>query len=151
MRYLGLSIISSAIAVTSLMRPSVAQEQLTGEVQAATPCQLYAQSEAPACPQVMIPIKSTLQAIPVGRPRNRRAILLKSDSDGHISALIHGGTYRIVLRRVETTAGRFNPRSLKITPNRVLASRSTSPTLFLISHRSRPTISVGISPSLTSD
>jgi hypothetical protein len=151
MRYLGLSIITSTIALSSLIGTSAAQEQLTGEVQAITPCELYAEHEAPACPPIMIPIKSTLQAIPIGRSRSRRAILLKSDSDGHISATIPSGRYKIVLRRVATSLGRFNPRSLKITPNGLLTAPSAAPTLFLVSHRSRPTINVGISPRITSD
>lgn len=151
MRYIGLRIITTAIALLSVTGASAAQERLSGEVQATTPCDLYAKNEEPICPQIMIPIKSTLEAIPEDRPTRRRPILLKSNSDGHISALIPRGKYRIVLRRVETATGRFNPRSLKITPNGLLAASSTSPTLFLVSHRSRPAINVGISPGVTSD
>lgn len=152
MRYKGLSLITATIALTSLLGTSAAQERFTGEVQAITSCELYAESDAPACPQIMVPIKSILVAVPIGRERERRlSILLRSNIDGHISAMIPSGRYRIVLRRVETPAGRFNPRALKITPNGLMAAPSTAPTLFLVSHRSRKTLNQGIAVGVTSD
>lgn len=145
MRHLVLSVITTTIAAFSCITTSAAQARLSGEVQAITPCDLYSESDAPVCPQVMIPVKSTLQAIPVGSKGTRRTIVLRSNDDGHLSAsLPRTGRYKIVLRRVETSTGRFSPRALKITPNNIQVTSQPEPTLFLVSHRSRPTFNVGI-------
>jgi hypothetical protein len=146
MRHLVLSVITTTATALAFMASGAAQARVTGEVQAITPCDLYSEDEAPICPQVMVPVKSTLQAIPVGGTGARRAVVLRSDDDGHLSAsLPRAGRYRLVLRKVETSTGRFSPRSLRITPNNIRVSSSASPTLFLVSHRTRPTFNVGIS------
>lgn len=146
MRHLVLSVITITAATLTCMTGGAAQARVTGEVQAITPCDLYSENEAPICTQVMVPVKSTLQAIPVGSTGARRTVVLRSDNDGHLSAsLPRAGRYRLVLRKVQTNTGRFSPRSLKITPNTIRVSSRVSPTLFLVSHRTRPTFSVGIS------
>jgi hypothetical protein len=145
MRHLVLSVITTTATTFALISGSAAQARVTGDVQAITPCELYAENDAPICPQVMVPVKSTLQAVPVGGKGARRTIVLRSNSDGHLTgSLPRAGRYKIVLRKVETSTGRFSPRTLKITPNNIRVSTEPEPTLFLVSHRSRPTFNVGI-------
>jgi hypothetical protein len=145
MRQLVLSLITATIATFSFSTAAAAQARLSGEVQAITPCDLYSAGDAPVCPQIMIPVKSTLLAISRGANGARQTIVLRSNYDGHISAsLPRTGRYRIVLRKVATSTGRFSPRALKITPNTIHVTSRPDPTLFLVSHRSRPTFNVGI-------
>lgn len=145
MRHPVLSIIAIAATTFAFITSASAQARLLGEVQAITPCDLYAEGEAPLCPQVMVPLKSTLQAIPLSGKGSRRPVVLRSNQDGHLSAsLPRAGRYRLVLRKVETSTARFSPRSLKVTPSTIRVSSTTSPTLLLVSHRSRPTFNVGI-------
>lgn len=146
MRYKVLSVITTAVLVIASASVSAAQPRLIGEVQAITPCELYAEGDAPICPQVMIPVQSTLRAIPVSGQGSRRAVILRSDADGHlVGALPRSGRYRISLRKVQTRDGVFSPSSLRITPSAVRVSSTPSPTLFLVAHRTRQAFNVGIS------
>lgn len=151
MRYLILNVITTTLlavassSVSTAQQRTTAQPIITGEVQAITPCELYAENEAPICLQVMIPVQSTVRAIPVSAKGIRRAVLLRSDADGHlVGTLPRAGRYRLALRKVQTRDGSFSPDTLKITPNTIRVSSSPAPALFLVSHRSRPTFNVGI-------
>ena len=151
MRYLILNVITTTLLAVASASVSQAQQRantqpkITGEVQAITPCELYAENDAPICLQVMVPVESTVRAIPVSTKGSRRAVLLRSDADGHlVGTLPRTGRYRLALRKVQTRDGSFSPDTLKITPNTIRVSTSPSPALFLVSHRSRPTFNVGI-------
>lgn len=145
MRHLILSIITATTLTFAITSTSTAQTRASGDVQAITPCELYAESEAPICMQVMIPLKTTLSAVLLRGKGSRKAVLLRSDEDGHlIGTFPRAGRYRLTLRKVETSAGSFDPNTLKITPNNIRVSARPSPTLLLVSHRTRPTFNVGI-------
>ncbi len=146
MRHLALSVVTTTVLTFAFAHSVSAQARVIGEVQAITPCDLYAATSAPLCPQVMIPIKTTLRAISIGAKGARKTTLLRSDADGHLSGTLpRPGRYRLTLRSVETSSGHFSANTLKIVPNNIRASSASSPTLFLVSHRSRPSFNVGIS------
>ncbi len=150
MRSFGLGLLSATFTLTSLIDLAGAQERFTAEVQAITPCELYAPNKIRECPQIMIPIQATL-ALTLLEGKKSRALFIKSDKDGHLDCSLPAGRYRIALRSVNTGSGRFNPRTLKISPAELQVAQNAAPVLLLVSHRLRMSVNRGIAVAATSD
>jgi hypothetical protein len=124
------TLVATAVAV-----PVYAQDGSTvdGEVQAASPCDLFPDGGDYLCIQSIVPIKAEIVA-----RSGRRSYVLTSDTDGHITGKLPKGRYTLKVRSAVYGVRTFDGTELAVSPStlRVRSGMRTSAG-FSILHKSR--------------
>ena len=119
--------------VASVPAQAQGRSPIEGEVQAASPCELFPQESDYLCIQTLIPVKAEIVA-----RSGRRSFLLSSDEDGHLTGILPKGRYTLRVRKAQYGVRTFKGSELAVSPTTIRVGDGQSVTAALaIAHKSR--------------